>query len=280
MAALPYMQLYVADYLADTMHLSTEEHGAYLLIIFNYWQTGKPIPKPRLPKIARLSNDRWISAETSLNEFFNEVDDEWVHERIECDLEAVRMAQTQRVAAGKASAEARKQAAKAGIAKARNDRSTTVEKPLSENPTNIEEKRIEENNSETFVDDEPSTEAQDDLFGAPAKPVVKSKARTRPAVDYDEIMSAFNEICSGKGKLQGCDKITTERKRLIDKALELKIGDDYPFRDFGMDYWRAYFSICPNNPHWCGNNDREWKADLTFVLKEKNIIAALEKNNG
>ena len=52
MAALPYMQLYIADYLADTMHLSAEEHGAYLLLMFNYWQTGKPIPKNRLAKIA------------------------------------------------------------------------------------------------------------------------------------------------------------------------------------------------------------------------------------
>ncbi|WP_438379104.1 DUF1376 domain-containing protein, partial [Escherichia coli] len=55
MAALPYMQLYIADYLADTMHLSAEEHGAYLLLMFNYWQTGKPIPKNRLAKIARLN---------------------------------------------------------------------------------------------------------------------------------------------------------------------------------------------------------------------------------
>ncbi|EBU7151572.1 hypothetical protein DKU94_23725, partial [Salmonella enterica subsp. enterica serovar Typhimurium] len=56
MATLPYMQLYIADYLADTMHLSAEEHGAYLLLMFNYWQTGRAIPKSRLAKIARISS--------------------------------------------------------------------------------------------------------------------------------------------------------------------------------------------------------------------------------
>jgi uncharacterized protein YdaU (DUF1376 family) len=40
MAALPYMQFHIAEYLADTSHLTTEEHGAYLLLIFNYWQRG------------------------------------------------------------------------------------------------------------------------------------------------------------------------------------------------------------------------------------------------
>ncbi len=181
MAALPYMQLYVAEYLADTMHLSTEEHGAYLLIIFNYWQTGKPIPKPRLPKIARLSNDRWISVEVSLSEFFNEVDDEWVHERIELDLEVVRMAQTQRVAAGKASAEARKQAAKAGIAKARNDRSTTVDDPLNENSTN--KKRTEEIRQEEVKQPVPDAQSRADYFDRFWKlyPKKKSKADAEKA---------------------------------------------------------------------------------------------------
>ncbi|WP_219096577.1 DUF1376 domain-containing protein [Pseudomonas sp. UMAB-40] len=141
MAALPYMQLYVADYLADTMHLTTEEHGAYLLLIFNYWQTGKPIPVSRLARITRLSNERWTDVERSLGEFFNERDNEWVHDRIERDLEAVHATQAQRIAAGKASAEARKQAAKPRPAKARNARSTPVEIPLNENSTNKEEKR-------------------------------------------------------------------------------------------------------------------------------------------
>lgn len=141
MAALPYMQLYVADYLADTMHLTTEEHGAYLLLIFNYWQTGKPIPVSRLSRITRLSNERWTDVERSLGEFFNERENEWVHDRIERDLEAVRATQEQRIAAGKASAEARKQSAKSRPKASRNARSTPVEIPLNENATNIEEKR-------------------------------------------------------------------------------------------------------------------------------------------
>jgi len=129
------MQLYVADYLADTMHLTTEEHGAYLLLIFNYWQTGKPIPVSRLARIARLSNERWTDVERSLNEFFNERSGEWVHDRIERDLEAVHATQSQRSAAGKASAEARAARAKARKTKAVNARSTPVEIPLNENST-------------------------------------------------------------------------------------------------------------------------------------------------
>ena len=144
MAALPYMQLYVADYLADTMHLTTEEHGAYLLLIFNYWQTGKPIPTNRLARITRLSNERWTDVERSLAEFFNERCNEWVHDRIERDLESVHATQEQRIAAGKASAEARKQAAKPRKSKAANARSTTVEQASNGKATNIEEKREED----------------------------------------------------------------------------------------------------------------------------------------
>lgn len=107
MAALPYIQLYIADYLADTMHLQAEEHGAYLLLIFNYWQTAKPIPKSRLQLIARVSSERWTDVERTLNEFFNDTGTHWQHDRIDADLAKVESKQDQAVKAGKASAAAR-----------------------------------------------------------------------------------------------------------------------------------------------------------------------------
>ncbi|ENL1775927.1 DUF1376 domain-containing protein [Escherichia coli] len=131
MAALPYMQLYIADYLADTMHLSAEEHGAYLLLMFNYWQTGKPIPKNRLAKIARLTNERWADVEPSLQEFFCDNGEEWVHLRIEEDLASVREKLTKKSAAGKASVQARRSRKEADV-------QTKQEKNLTGVQTDVE----------------------------------------------------------------------------------------------------------------------------------------------
>lgn len=57
MAALPYMQFYVAEYLADTAHLDAEENGAYLLLIMHAWRRNQPIPASRLHIIARMQKD-------------------------------------------------------------------------------------------------------------------------------------------------------------------------------------------------------------------------------
>lgn len=161
MAALPYIQLYIADYLADTMHLATEEHGAYLLLIFNYWQTGKAIPKKRLQKIARVPNDRWPSVEDSLSEFFTDDGDNWVHERIERDLESVMEAQEQRARAGKASAEARKRAKQTKPERNTNDRSTPVEIPLQRNPDEKSTNKDTDTDTEQTKDKTLGTSASD-----------------------------------------------------------------------------------------------------------------------
>lgn len=107
MAALPYMQLYVADYLADTAHLTTEEHGAYLLLLFSYWQTGKPLRSDRLASVSRLSNERWTDVEQTLREFFHVSKGVWTHFRVEADLEKVESKSKKNSSAGKASAKAK-----------------------------------------------------------------------------------------------------------------------------------------------------------------------------
>jgi uncharacterized protein YdaU (DUF1376 family) len=91
MAALPYMPLYVADYLADAAHLTTQEHGAYLLLIMNYWQRGEPLPNDdtRLARIARLGPREWSRIRDTLSEFFEVGCSTWSHSRIDSELARV-----------------------------------------------------------------------------------------------------------------------------------------------------------------------------------------------
>ena len=132
MAALPYMQLYVSDYLADTIHLSAEEHGAYLLILFNYWQTGAPIPEDRLSAAAKIPNGAWPGIKAKLSPYFTQDENgDWVHERVERDLAKVRAKSTQASKAGKASA-AKRGGGQVTVPKEdSNGRSTDAERTLN-----------------------------------------------------------------------------------------------------------------------------------------------------
>lgn len=57
------MQLYVADYIADTTHLTLEEHGAYLLILMAMWRAGGRIASDdvTMRQICRVSQKRWVA---------------------------------------------------------------------------------------------------------------------------------------------------------------------------------------------------------------------------
>ena len=65
------MPVYIGDYLADTMHLSTEQHGAYLLLLFHLWRRGSLQDDDRvLAQVTGLSASAWSSARAVLGEFF------------------------------------------------------------------------------------------------------------------------------------------------------------------------------------------------------------------
>jgi uncharacterized protein YdaU (DUF1376 family) len=54
-----WMPFFVGDYTKNTMHLSTEEHGAYLLLIIHYWCNGKIRNDKKIIKnIAKISTKK------------------------------------------------------------------------------------------------------------------------------------------------------------------------------------------------------------------------------
>ena len=132
MAAIPYMPFYIADYLADCSHLTTLEHGAYLLLIMNYWQRGRVLPASddRLANIARLSSEDWAMVRPALSEFFEQSASDWKHKRIEIELSKFRNKTEQAKAAGKASAERKLNGSSTAVQRTSNENIQKSDKPV------------------------------------------------------------------------------------------------------------------------------------------------------
>lgn len=94
----PWMPLYVADYLADTRHLGAVEHGAYLLLIMHYWQTGGlPDDDTQLARIACCTAAEWRKIRGVVANFF---EPGWKHGRVNDELlKAARISENRRGAA-------------------------------------------------------------------------------------------------------------------------------------------------------------------------------------
>ena len=100
-----WMPLYVGDYLSDTMHLTTEQHGAYLLLIMAYWKNRGPLQEDRLKNIVNIDDYSW----TIVEEFFDTVSRPgfWVHRRVEKELVAALIRKQAAENRGKKGMEAR-----------------------------------------------------------------------------------------------------------------------------------------------------------------------------
>lgn len=260
MAALPYMQLYVADYLADTPHLTTEEHGAYLLLLFSYWQTGKPLRVDRLAHTARLSNERWTSVQRSLTEFFKEVDGVWIHLRVEKDLEKVAAKSGKNSEAGKASAAAR------ALAKQQLERlasegnsanvGTSVERPLNERST------IEDTDTDTDTDKE-----QNQKLMSSAEPSDPAKVERIP---YKEILDLYHEHLKALPRVRLFDEA---RK----KAIKSRWMVDERFQN--LEFWKKFFAHIDKSDFLMGRTRDPWNGCcFDWILKPANFKKIVEGN--
>ncbi len=89
-----WMPLYVADYLADTAHLTAAQSGAYLHLIMAYWRAGGPLrlSDDALARAARMTPDEWIENRDAVLAFFAVSSGQIRHGRIDHELaEAARL---------------------------------------------------------------------------------------------------------------------------------------------------------------------------------------------
>lgn len=84
MSAPPYMQLYVADYLGDTRHLTTEQHGAYLLLLMTMWRAGGSLPSDpnKLARMTACTTSRWTRISPDVLAFFEDGGETISHKRL------------------------------------------------------------------------------------------------------------------------------------------------------------------------------------------------------
>lgn len=103
-----WMPLYIADYLADTSRLTTEQHGAYLLILMDYWRNGPPPDDEAvLCSITRLPLAQWRKARGAIRIFFTVADGKWTQKRADIERQDASQISSKRSVAGKEGASKR-----------------------------------------------------------------------------------------------------------------------------------------------------------------------------
>ena len=88
----PYMQFYPADYLADTMLLSLEEHGAYLKLLMCMWRSDGWLPDDdkKISTMLGISPKKWASIREGISSFFIYENGKFSQKRLLSELRATQ----------------------------------------------------------------------------------------------------------------------------------------------------------------------------------------------
>ena len=188
------MPLYIGDYLADTARLTTEQHGAYLLLLMDYWRNG-PLPADLsiLATFARLPFDASSSASSNamamLTEFFTLGEDGKLHHsRVDRELALAKQNQEKLSNRGKANAAKRWGIASSNAAStATSNASEMLETSSSPSPS----PSPLETKTNTSVDSVSRATAAERIYQAYPRKVAKAKALA-------EILRAAQLLQTGK----------------------------------------------------------------------------------
>ena len=260
--ATVWMPFYWAEYLADTGHLTTEEHGAYLLLIGAYWQAGGPLTDDdkRLARLTRLSLRRWKAVRETLANFFTIADQKWHLTRVDDELSATKKRYLKRVEGGKkrqslAGKKQQNQCQNASTADAMLQHSSSYARgnPKSQPQLHDSDKSESEppHSPPAVVDDPPAVAAEPD----------------NPD-DVAQAVADWNALAEAVG-LARVQLVSDRRKAAVRRRLA-EAG--------GLDGWRAALEKIRESPGLRGENERGWTASFDWAINQANFTKLMEGN--
>lgn len=242
MSATPYMQLYVGDYLSDTLHLTTEQHGAYLLLLMTMWRAGAELPNDpgKLARIARVSPKRWPAIWAEISEFFTVDGDVIRNDRLTKEHQKAVSISQERKTAGK----------KGGEANALKNHNA-AEANASDLPKHSQK-------SESYKKEDTDVSLSSE---ADAKP--------RASAEISEAFSAYNDT-AGRSGWPEAKVLTPERRRALSGRLR-EVG--------GIGGWLAAMKRAEDSDFLCGRTSKPFGGfSFDWVTKKANFTKLMEGN--
>jgi uncharacterized protein YdaU (DUF1376 family) len=241
-----WMPFYVGDYLSATGRLTTEQHGAYLLILLDYWKNGPPPNDDAvLAALARMSLAAWRKAKPALIGFFDIREGLLIQKRVEKERDRTAEITEERSKAGKIGAAKRWQDHKPKNGKRI---ANAIGLPLANGQQN----------------DAPSQSHSSIELIASSNEDVSAEPTDQP-LTAQEVLDAWHERMVPQG-FPAIRKMTNQRQRQLRARI----------RDSTIDEWQQGMAAMERSAFLRGENDRGWKADFDFLLQPKSFNKLLE----
>jgi uncharacterized protein YdaU (DUF1376 family) len=249
-----WMPLYIGDYLADTSRLTTEQHGAYLLLLMDYWRSGKlPDDDTVLAQICKMKPDAWSIAKAILKQYFIIENGFWVHKRVESEIaEAIENKQKNH-----------KRAVEAANARWKNATSNATSN------ANAMLKQCPSPSPSPSPSPIPSTSKEKPIYG-------ESKI---PPCPHDEIINLYHNILPELPKVVTWNKTREGYLRQVWKQLFIEF--ECKDKEEGLDFFKTqFFPHIKESKFLMGkvhSKDRSpFQATLEWVLKPNNFVKIIE----
>lgn len=246
MSKAPSMPMYWDAYLADTTHLTTEEHGAYMLLLGAMWRRNGWVPDDDRDnaRILGLTVGKWRKIKARLAGFLTFQDGEISQKKL---LETWENTQ-EKIEKNRANG------AKGGRPKSsKNSDLAKANGSVSDNP------------NETIPEPEPEPyKIEDtDVSLSPADDV-----RLRAVDEIAEAVNDFNVTAGASG---------WPKVKVLSKARRSALAARLRECD-GLEGWRSALEKARASPHLCGQNDRGWVANFDFITRQSSFAKLMEGN--